>query len=113
MSTTFYRYHRKLGPNTEGPSVMKDGPRLSPWFLSHTTEWAEGTASGKRNMLDLSTHRATHVDLLVVTYPAAASALGPARATAIMNGYADALGHVPEMQKEVCGYWYSPLALAV
>lgn len=47
------------------------------------------------------------VDLLFATYPAAAPLKGPARATAILNGYADAVGHVPAMQKEICGYWHS------
>ena len=42
------------------------------------------------------------VDLLFATYPAAAPLKGPARATAILN-----VGHVPAMQKEICGYWHS------
>ena len=62
-----------------------------------------GTASGSSKTFELIASAAPHIDLVVFTYPARAAAIGPARATALDQAYADALGHVPEMPKEIVG----------
>ena len=61
------------------------------------------TASGSSKTFELIASAAPHIDLVVFTYPARAAAIGPARATALDQAYADALGHVPEMPKEIVG----------
>eukprot|EP01052_Picozoa_sp_SAG31_P039425 SAG31_NODE_5468_length_2521_cov_8.738233_1_plen_486_part_00 len=80
---------------------------LSFGVFDNTMGFTFGTASSANQTLEFSTTFATHIDIIVITWPANTTAGGSARADAIMGGYADALGHVPVMPKEVVGYWHS------
>lgn len=73
----------------------------------NTQGWTYGTASASRQTVELCATRAHAVDVVVTTWPAGASATGSSRASAIQGWYADALGHVPVMSREVVGYWHS------
>ena len=73
----------------------------------NTQGWTYGTASASRQTVELYATRTYAVDVVVTTWPAGASATGSSRASAIQGWYADALGHVPVMSREVVGYWHS------
>lgn len=73
----------------------------------NTQGWTYGTASASRQTVELYATRTHAVDIVVTTWPTSASAAGSSRASAIQGWYADALGHVPVMSREVVGYWHS------
>ena len=82
-------------------------------LFDNTQSWTYGTASSANQTIELTTPLggASHIDFVVITRPASTPATGPARASAILGAYADALGHVPLMPKEVTGYWHSKDAI--
>jgi hypothetical protein len=93
----------------------------------NTLGWVYGTASAARQQLDLYSTKAAAVDILVVTWPTGSSPSGSTRADSIQGmllhlpqkntptrkfkttslvgygagWYADVLGHVPVMSREV------------
>eukprot|EP01052_Picozoa_sp_SAG31_P012722 SAG31_NODE_749_length_12378_cov_8.688818_7_plen_188_part_00 len=108
------------GPTQGGISAQCGASNGMPWIVAgggasglsfgvfdNTMGFTFGTASSANQTLEFSTTFATHIDIIVITWPANTTAGGSARADAIMGGYADALGHVPVMPKKVVGYWHS------
>jgi alpha-glucosidase (family GH31 glycosyl hydrolase) len=112
-----------LGPTPGGLGFMNGmpfhvaavtGDGLSFGLFDNTMGWTYGTSSPARHSIRLQTNRATHLDFLFITYTAAAAETtgGSERANSILRAYADALGHVPEMPRQVTGYWHSKCSIA-
>jgi len=96
-----------------------------PWVLAGSTShdaqfglfvntlgWTYGTASAARASLELLATRAAAVDIVVVTTGAKLPKAGSSRALELQRWYADALGHVPKMDRSVVGYWHSKDSIA-
>ena len=92
--------------------LARDRDGISFGLFDNTLGLTYGTASATTASMSLIASRTTHIDLLVVTWPAGSPSAGSARSSAILGSYADALGHVLEMPIEVVGYWHSKDSIA-